>query len=620
MTADTNTATAPDPGTASAATKRTKPSASSPLRRTLGVLTPHLRRHLGLCVFGLIAMLLDVVFRVLEPWPLKIALDAVTQALGAEIAHTVGLGTDLTVTIITAAVATAVIVAGRAAGNYASTIAFAKVGARVATELRSAVFHHVQSLSMRYHARASVGDTAQRLVGDIGRLQEVAVTAGLPLVGNVVTIGVLVGVMAVLDPALTLVIAAAAAGYLLLSMIASPRITRASRATRKGEGALVSSAAEALAAIRVVKSYGLENEVAHGFADGNAQALKAGVRARRLAAALERSTDIMVGVAQAVVLGFGSWQVLHQQMTPGDLVLFLMYLKIAMKPLRDVAKYTGRIARAAASGERIADLLDEPVEIADHPWARPLYRVRGEVWFDRVSARDGHGRPLFDRLGLRIPAGQQVGVLGPSGAGKTTLVSYLLRLAEPDYGRVFIDGIPVTSTTQASLRQQVSVLLQESVLFATTVRENIRFGRLDATDAEVEDAARRAGIDGFLRTLPEGYDTVLGQRGDTLSGGQRQRIALARAIVRRAPIVVLDEATAGLDPVVKAQVVDSLQELTRDRTTIAITHDLAMIAGLDRVLWIEGGRVVEDGTPADLAADPTSRFARWVSAQTEGAR
>jgi ATP-binding cassette subfamily B protein len=603
-------------GSAARAERRAAPH-RSPLRRTLAVLSPHARRHIGLGIAGLGAMFLDVVFRVLEPWPVKIAVDAVSQALGAQLAPTIGVGDDLAVTLGVATAAIAVIVGGRAAANYASTIAFAKLGARVATELRSVVFHHVQSLSLRYHSRASIGDTAQRLVGDIGRLQEVAVTAGLPLVGNIVTVGVLVAVMAVLDPALTIVIAVAVACYVLVSTIATPRITSASRATRKGEGTLVSSAAEALAAIRVVKSYGLETVVARGFADGNAKALKAGVRARRLAAGLERSTDVMVGIAQAVVLGVGSWQVLERQMTPGDLVLFLMYLKIAMKPLRDLAKYTGRIARAAASGERIADLLDEPIEIADSPWARPLRDVRGQVELDRVTSRDGHGRPLFDRLNLTVPAGQHVGLLGPSGSGKTTLVSYLLRLAEPDYGQIRLDATPVTSITQASLRQNVSVLLQESVLFAVSVRENIRFGRLDATDAEVEAAARRAGIHDFVLTLPHGYDTVLGQRGDTLSGGQRQRVAIARALVRRAPVVVLDEATAGLDPVAKAQVIASLQELTRGRTTIAITHDHAMIDGLDRVVWLERGRVVEDGTPDALAADRGSRFARWMTAQQE---
>ncbi|WP_309131406.1 ABC transporter ATP-binding protein [Brevibacterium sp.] len=585
------------------------------LGRTLQILRPHIGRHRLLIVGGLLALFADVVFRVLEPWPIKIAVDAVTAALGAEIATTFSLGGNVGLTLAAAAIALAVIVAGRAVTNYASTICFALVGARVATQLRSRVFDHVQSLSLKYHSKASIGDTSQRLVGDIGRLQEVAVTAGLPLVGNVITLVVLLGVMIVLDPVLSAIVLVTAAIYGLLSKVSTPKITTASRSTRKGEGKLVGSAAEALSAIRVVQAYGLEKTVAREFADGNERALQAGVRARRLAAGLERSTDVLVGISQALVLAFGSYQVLRQAMTPGDLVLFLMYLKIAMKPLRDMAKYTGRIARAAASGERIADLLDEPVEIADAPGAVTMGRPGGDIAFDRITSRDGHGRPLFDDLSLLIPAGQKVGLLGSSGAGKSTLVSYLLRLSQPETGSIYIDGYDTRNVTRSSLRQNVSVLLQESVLFAATVRENIRYGRLDATDAEVEAAARAAQVDEFIRSLPDGYDTVLGNRGDTLSGGQRQRLAIARALVRAAPIVVFDEATSGLDPQTRELVTESVQSLTEGRTSLVITHDVSMIRGLDRILWLEDGTIVEDGPPNSLAADPGSRFARWLWTQ-----
>lgn len=587
------------------------------LMRTLRMIGPHLKEHKVLIALGMLALIGDVLFRILEPWPVKFAVDNVTEALGAEIAEVEAVPENVGTVLAFWAVMLALIVGGRAVCNYISTIAFAKTGVKVATRLRSRVFDHIQSLSLRYHSKASVGDTSQRLVGDMGRLQEVAVTAGLPLVGNLLTLITLFVVVIVLNPVLSMVVLATAAMYFLISRFASPKITTASRATRKGEGQLVGDAAEALAAIRVVQAYGLEDTVAQGFAAGNQKALKAGIKARKLAARLERSTDLLVGISTAVVLGFGGWQVLGGVMTPGDMVLFLMYLKIAMKPLRDMAKYTGRIARAAASGERIADLLDEPVEITDPDPALPMGRVRGDIAFYRVTTKDGHGRELFRDLSLHIPAGQRVGLLGPSGAGKSTLAGYLLRLADVDSGAVLVDGHDTRRVTREDLRSNVSILLQESVLFATSVRENIRYGRLDATDEEVEDAAKRAGAHDFIMALPEGYDSVLGNRGDTLSGGQRQRIAIARALVRDAPVVILDEATSGLDPASRALVESSLRELTRGRTTVAITHDLSTIQGLDRILWLDGGQIVEDGSPEELLADEDSMLARWAATQRE---
>jgi ATP-binding cassette subfamily B protein len=585
------------------------------LRRTLHTVKPHLGKHRLLIGAGLAALFAEVILRVLEPWPVKFVVDAVTASLGANLGAASGTPKATAELLVACGLMLVGLVALRALTSYLSTIAFALVGSRVATDLRARVFDHVQALSLRYHSVSSAGDTVQRLVGDIGRLQDVAVTAGLPLVGNVITLIVLSGVMAWLDPLLTIVVVIAAVTYLLMSRPSARAITKASRKTRKGEGALATTASESLGAIRVVQAYGLERVLAGAFIEGNQTALTEGVEARRLAAALERRTDVIVGFATAIVLAGGGWRVLDGQMTTGDLVIFLMYLKIAMKPLRDLAKYTGRIARAAASGERVADLLDERVDVADRANALELTTVRGRIRLDDVTVVDDHGRPLFDGLDITILAGQNICLLGPSGAGKSTLVGLLLRMADPSRGRVSIDGVDVRDATLASVRSQVSVLLQESVLFAASVGENIRYGRLDATMAEVEAAARAANAHEFIAALPDGYNTILGSRGNTLSGGQRQRIAIARALLRDAPIVILDEATTGLDPAGRALVEESLQRLTENRTTITITHDSHSVLRADRVLWLEDGRIVEDGPPADLMTQPDSRLAGWMLGQ-----
>ncbi|WP_405373973.1 MULTISPECIES: ABC transporter ATP-binding protein [unclassified Microbacterium] len=589
-----------------------------PLRRTLAIATPFLRKHRWLVLAGFVALLAEVAFRVLEPWPLKVAVDSLAVSLGATGQATAGIPAATTGLLVACGGALLAIVCLRALTSFLSTVAFALVGSRVATELRAKVFAHLQSLSVRYHASAPAGDTVQRLVGDVGRLQEVAVSAGLPLVGNVLTLVVLAVVMLWLDPMLTLIVAVSAAVYLLMSRSSARAITEASRTTRKGEGALADTASETFGAIRVVQAYGLEDERGASFEKGNEKALHEGVKARRLAAALERRTDVIVGIATALVLVGGGWQVLQQQMTPGDLVVFVSYLKIAMRPLKDLAKYTGRIARAAASGERIADLLDVPVDVTDAPGAIAMGRANGDLRFDNVFLADGRGTPLFHGIDLHIRAGETVCLLGPSGAGKSTLASLATRTVDPAWGTVSIDGVDLREATVASVRSQVSVLLQDTVLFATTVRENIRFGRLDATDDEIEDAARAASAHEFVLSLPEGYDTLLGGRGDTLSGGQRQRIAIARAILRDAPIVILDEATTGLDPASRSAVAESISLLTEGRTTITITHDAAAAAAADRLIWLENGLILEDGPTAELRAKEDSRIAAWFRASSEG--
>jgi ATP-binding cassette subfamily B protein len=577
----------------------------SALRRTLGLIRPHLRPQAPLLGAGALALVLEVVFRVLEPWPVKFVVDAVTRSLGADLADN---GPQASVQLLLAcALATVSIVGFRALCNYLATVAFALGGSRIAIQLRQRVFGHVNRLSRRYHSTSRSGDLVQRLIADVGRLQEVAVTAGMPLLVNVFTLVAMFGVMLWLDPLLALAVLLAALCFLLMSRTSTGKITTASRKTRKSEGDLANIAQESIGGITVVQAYGLEHELEQRFSGSNNRSLKDGVQARRLAAALERRTDVLVGVSTAAVLFLGGSRVLEGAMTPGDLVIFLTYLKTALKPLRDLAKYTGRIARAAASGERVADLLDEQPEITspENPWR--LHTVRGDVDLDRVFADYGDGVPVLRGVDLHIPAGQRVALVGPSGAGKSTITSLLLRMMDVSQGAVRLDGVDVRRLDLAELRAQVAVVLQESVLFTGSIADNIRYGWLQATDEQVRWAARMARADEFVQRLPDGYETQVGERGATLSGGQRQRIAVARALLRDAGVVILDEATAGLDPENSTAVRAAIEDLTRGRTTIVVTHDEQVARECDRIVWIEQGRVRWDG-PADGQL-PSAAFA-----------
>ena len=299
-------------------------------------------------------------------------------------------------------------------------------------------------------------------------------------------------------------------------------------------------------------------------------------------------------------------------MSPGDLVLFTTYLRTTMKPLRDMAKYTGRIARASASGDRVADLMEiAPDVVAPETPLRPT-AVWGAVQFDRVVTQYD-GVEVLRGLSLDIRPGERVAIIGPSGAGKSTLVSLLVRAIDPVSGCVRLDGYRLTDLDLAQLRSSVSLLHQEAVLFTGTIRENIRMGRSDATDAEVEAAARAANAHDFITEQPEGYDTVVGERGGTLSGGQRQRIAIARALLRRSPVVVLDEATTGLDPEAASLVLDAIDRLSAGRTTLAVTHDAEVALRATRVVWVEDGRIRLDASPTDLLAN-SEVFRAWIQA------
>ncbi|GMA33456.1 ABC transporter ATP-binding protein [Litorihabitans aurantiacus] len=576
------------------------------LRRTLGHVRPHLRPQRRLVVGGFAALFAEVAFRLLEPWPLKVVLDAVIAA-GAVAAVTnmepSGDSTaDVLRVVLIASLAVVALAGLRALAAYAMTVCFSLAGSRAMTGVRATLFDHLQRLSLRFHRGTRSGDLLNRLVGDVGRVQEVAVTAGLPLLGNVVTLVGMLVVMLVLDATLAIVVVVALVLFAVGVARQGPRITRAARRQRSREGDLAGAANETLGAMVLVQAYGLRDHLSGRFASSNDGALRDGVKASRMSAALERGTDVLVGVAAGAVLLIGARQVVAGSLTPGELTVFVSYLKSAFKPMRDLAKYTGRIAKAAASGERISDLLEAEVDVRDTSWARQPRRVQGAVTLEGVSTSYGDGRYALRDVSVHVPAGRRVGLLGPSGAGKSTLVSLLPRLQDPVAGCVRLDGVDLRDLTLDGVRDQVAIVLQDSVLFATSIAENISYGRPGATREEIERAARDAGAHDFVVSMPQGYDTVVGERGGTLSGGQRQRIAVARAILRDAPVVVLDEATTGLDRATADGVREALLRLTAGRTTFVITHEPDDVATCDLVLWIEGGRIADRGTPQEILA------------------
>lgn len=585
----------------------------SPLRRVLALISPDLKPQKALVAGGTIAVLAEVVFRAAEPWPMKLAVDALAAALG------VGSGRAADgFTLLALGLVLVGIVALRALCNYLATVAFALAGSRTAARLRARVFAHVQGLNQQFHARNRSADTVQRIVGDIARMQDVAVTAGLPLAANVLTLLVMLVVMFVMDPVLAAVVLIAVAVFAVLSPRRSRLITAAARRTRRSEGHLANTAQESLGAIRVVQAYGLERILLGRFVGANAASLKQGVKSLRLAAGLERSTDVVVGLAMAVVMVGGGLRVLDGAMSLGDLVLFTSYLRTTMKPLRDMAKYTGRIARATASGERVVELMDVAPGIASAVDAVKLPVARGELTFTGVHTAY-EGREVLHGIDLTVSSGERVALVGPSGAGKSTLASLVVRALDPTSGTVSLDGVPLTDLDLAWLRGQVSVLHQEAVLFTGTIAENIRLGRPDATDEEVVEAAKAACAHDFITELPGGYAAEVGERGGTLSGGQRQRIAIARALLRPSPVVVLDEATTGLDPASAELVLAAIDRLAVGRTLLAVTHDAAVALHCDRVVWIEDGRTLLDGSPDHLLAT-SDVFRAWAQAGEAMAR
>lgn len=568
-------------------------------------LWPYIRQYKGTLALSFLALFAEIGFRLLEPWAIAIVIDHVLVDIpGAEQNILPIIGSyDLTPMelLYIAAGFLVVTVSLRAFCSYLSTIGFAIVGNRVLTEVRGRLYDHLQKLSLSYHGKARSGDLTVRVIGDIGKLQEVAVTAVMPLVANVFVLIGMMTVMFILNWQLALISIVTLPLFALFSTRLSRNISSVSRDQRKREGAMASTAAESIGAIKIVQALSLEKVFSKSFSGQNAKSMKEGVRAKRLAARLERSADVLIAISTALALFFGARLALAGSLSPGELVVFMTYLKSAFKPVRDFAKYTGRLARATASGERVMEILNEEPDVKDLPHAKPAPPFTGHVAFRDVGFGYEPGHRVMSGMNLEIEPGRSVALVGPSGNGKSTLANLLLRLYDPQEGSVMVDGRDVRDYTLDSLRSQVSVVMQDSLLFAASVRENITYGaNHEPTDEEIEKAAKLAGADGFIENLPDGYDTVLSERGSSLSGGQRQRISVARAAIREAPILLFDEPTTGLDEENERKVSEALERLSAGKTAFMITHDLDLASRADEILYVADGRIAEHGSHDEL--------------------
>lgn len=562
---------------------------------------PEIARERRLIWVSAATVLGGVVMRALEPWPLKFIYNALFLGHakhGVSLAMLQSFSTEAQLAIY---ITSMVLITGLAATfEYVSTVTMGVAASRILADIRGHLFRHLTNLSVSFHGRNRTGDLITNVTYDVDRMREVTVSSLLPFLSNVLTLTAMLGVMLWMNWKLGCIVAVVFPVFFFAVDRLMARIKEVAREQRRREGSVASATAETIGSIRTVQALSLQSRFTDIFSVANRKSLQAGNKAQQLSAGLERMIDLLATSTTALVLWFGVRKVLNGQLTPGDLIVFTSYLRTGFKPIRQLAKYLGQIARALASGDRILGLLATPLEIKDESDAVVAPPFQGHIRFENVSFEYEPQRVALRNVSFDVKPGQKAVLTGPSGSGKSTVASLLLRLHDPCEGRILIDGRDIRSYTLQSLRSHISIVMQDSPLFALSVQDNIALGKTSGTPQEVIQAARIANAHDFVIRMPKQYDTVLGERGATLSGGQRQRIAIARAAIRRAPITILDEPTTGLDRKNEREVSAALDRLSEDSTTLLITHDLQAAEHADLVLFLSEGRIVESGTHEGL--------------------
>jgi len=562
------------------------------------------RPYHGWLIIVFSAMLLETAMSIAAPWPLKIILDNVVGK------HTLpefltwlrdfSFGEKTLALAGVAAAATVLIAVIGAIAGYIDNYYTESVAQYVANDLRQRLYHHLHRLSLRYYDTHQIGNLLSTITSDVATIQSFASTTLLSILIDSLTIFGMVGVMLYLNFDFALVAVGVTPFLLLFVARFKTAVKKATHEVRIHQSDILAVVQQGLESIRSVKAFGRQDMEEDKLRAVSMETVQAALKARRVKSLLSPIVSITVSLCVAFVLWRGAGLILSDAMTIGALTVFLSYLTKFFKPVQDLAKMTNVIAQAAVGMERIQSILDADTIVPQKPDARTPGKLSGDIVFDHVAFAYDSVSPVLLDINLTIKHGQRIGICGPTGGGKSTVVSLIPRYYDPTSGRILIDGLDITDYKLDLLREQIGFVLQETVLFAGSILDNIAYGRPGATPMEIIEAARMANAHEFILQMPHGYDSTVGERGLTLSGGQRQRIGIARAIVRNAPILILDEPTAALDTESEKLVMEALERLMKGRTVITIAHRLSTIRNADKIVVLKGGLIAEEGSHDEL--------------------
>jgi len=555
-----------------------------------------MRRSLAtalMCILGFTLM------ELLAPWPLKIIFDYILldKPLPPSLAWLSGLmaqGKPTAVVVISLGIV--LFAAGKSLFDYFQLYQTSRIGHQMVHILRRELFWHLQGLSLYFHNRARSGELLNRVTTETEVLKDTFAESVMTAASQLLTVLGMFVIMFLLNWKLSLV--ALATFPVLFSSLAYiyRRLKVTARRQRESEGRIAARLGEVLASVPLVKAYGRERYEQERFDTESALTLEQGIQAERLAAGAMRSLELIKAAGLWATVLFGALLALRNEMTPGDVLIFTAYLNDMYKPLRNLAKLSIRYSRAVVSVRRIQEIFETEPEGRDDASTVEAPRLKGEIVFDHVSFDYGNGKKVLDDVSFAIAPGQRVALVGPSGSGKSTIASLLLRFYDARSGGIRVDGVDIRRYSRESLRREIGIVLQDSILFGASIRENIAYGKPDASREEVVEAARQAYAHDFIVSLPEGYDTIIGERGATLSGGQRQRICLARAIIKKPSALILDEPTSAVDAESGALINDALERLQHGKTTLVIAHHFAAMEKFDLILVLKNSRLIEQGT------------------------
>ncbi|MBV9618787.1 MAG: ABC transporter ATP-binding protein [Verrucomicrobia bacterium] len=568
------------------------------------------RPFLPQTVVGLLLSILGIGLSLLKPWPFKIIVDDFLQPkqslhIGQFVLfsgnYRLAIPGGLSgISVLCLALVLIQFLWGVC--NWITNYLLVKIGLQALLKLRTDLYSYLQSLSLKYHDVRRSSDSSFRVAYDSQSIQTIFNKGFTGIFGSVITLIGAFAVMVGLDWQLTLLSLAIVPFIIAAIYFFANRIRRESTFIQEHESAVLTQAQEGLSSIRMVHAFGREEFEVLQFHERAQQSLQANLRLTltNVNSALVISTLMVIGTAAMYYVG--ALHVLNGTLTLGTLLVFTAYLLMLYQPIESLTYTTWAMEGATAGARRCFEVLDREDDVIDSTNAIAIESAKGAIGFSRVSFSYTQDRPVLHNVDLNVEPNQMIAIVGGTGAGKSTLLSLVPRFYDPNSGLVTLDGRDLREIKKKSLRRQIGIVLQDTLLFSTTVRENIAYGRPDATEDEIIDAAKRAQADEFIRQMPNGYASTVGERGQQLSVGQRQRIGIARAFLKNAPVLLLDEPTSALDPATEAAIMDTIKELMRGRTTLIATHRLATIHDVDRIVVIERGRIVEQGRGSELLA------------------